>query len=718
MDLSLLNEEQRSAVTTTEGPLLILAGAGSGKTRVLTHRIAYLIEDRQVAPWNILALTFTNKAAREMRERVNGLISYSADKVLLATFHGFCARLLSMEIDKLGYDKAFIIYDDYDQQVLIGHIIKDLCLDEKTYSKRMLSAIFSEAKNSSLNPSEYLDQSGQPMPVRQAFRLYQERLRASNSLDFDDLLLKVIELFEKFPEVLDSYRERYKYILVDEYQDTNLAQYHIVSLLAKNHRNICVVGDDDQSIYGWRGADIRNILEFEKDFPGAIVIRLEQNYRSTDKILEAANCVISNNYGRKSKTLWTDRKNGEDIEVYCADDEREEAAFICGKIAREVRYGGKYNDFAILYRTHAQSRIIEMLLQSYSIPYKVYGGVSFFQRAEVKDILCYLRLFENPSDNEAFLRIVNVPKRKIGAASLLELTKSAQAKGIPLLSAALDSVDLPKSVAEKLKAFTTPIMELYSKYGSIPLLTFTEELLDKIQYDAYLLEDKKDTYETRREAVMELLGYIKEFEASYTDEGDILQAFINNIALFSNADQVDEHNGCVNLMTLHSAKGLEFPTVFLCGLEDRLFPSSKSLYEPNKLEEERRLCYVGITRAMDKLYITYARQRTMYGQTEATVPSRFLKELETVVNIPSLVPTPNKFSDRKQSAFIPTATPVSKSAPPTPIELAIGERVTHRVFGSGIIKNLIGSGSTQLVEILFDNGVSKKFASAYAPLTK
>lgn len=723
MDLSILNKEQKAAVTTTEGPLLVLAGAGSGKTRVLTHRIAYLIEELYVSPWNILALTFTNKAATEMRERVNRLVNMGAEKISLATFHGFCARLLSVEIEKIGYSNDFIIYDDYDQQVLIGHIIKDLEMDEKVFTKRMLSGIFSEAKNSSLNPAGFLNESGQPLAVRQAFRLYEERLKKFNALDFDDLLLKTIQLFEQHPDVLAKYRERYKYILVDEYQDTNLAQYHIVSLLAKQHRNICVVGDDDQSIYGWRGADIRNILEFEKDFPGATVIRLEQNYRSTDKILEAANCVIANNHGRKPKRLWTQRDQGEPIVFFQAVNERDEAAYICNRISQDVRYGATYSDFAVLYRTHAQSRIIEILLKSYSIPYKVYGGVSFFARAEVKDILGYLRLFVNPADNEAFLRIVNVPKRKIGSTSIDELSKNAEQRGLPLLSAALDPQGLSKAVAQKLTAFTDVIISLYTKYGSIPLLTFVEELLTKIDYEAYLREDKAETYESRREAVMELLGYIKEFEQSYTDDGDVLQAFLNNIALFSNADQVDEKSGCVNLMTLHSAKGLEFATVFLCGLEDRLFPSSKSLYDAVGIEEERRLCYVGITRAMDKLYITCAKERTLYGQTSATVPSRFLKELSQVVDIPFL--NEEHFSSRMRGNEwgSPSNTPALKpfAAAPTkaePIAMSVGDKVSHRVFGAGIVKTLIGSGSTQLVEIKFANGTVKKFASAYAPLKK
>lgn len=732
MNLDILNKQQRLAVETTEGPLLVLAGAGSGKTRVLTHRIAYLIEQKNVAPWSILALTFTNKAAAEMRERVDRLVSHGAAQVKLATFHSFCARLLSVEIEKLGYDPAFVIYDDYDQQVLIGHIIKDLNLNDKIYSKRMLSSVFSEAKNCSRNPENWLFESGKSMQVRQAFKLYQQRLKQFNALDFDDLLLKTIELFVKFPEVLESYRSRYQYILVDEYQDTNIAQYDIVAMLAKNHRNLCVVGDDDQSIYGWRGADIRNILEFEKDFPGAVVIRLEQNYRSTDKILAAANCVISNNASRKSKTLWTERSNGEEISVYQATDERDEAAYICNRIINGIRTGKSYNDFAVLYRTHAQSRIIEMMLQSYSIPYKVYGGVSFFARAEIKDILCYLRLFQNPADDEAFLRIVNVPRRKIGEATIAELAANAKGRGLPLMSAAMDPAGLAPSVQKKLTPFCDMVMELYLKYGTISLLDFTELLLDRIDYLGYLAEDKKETFESRKEAVMELLGYIKDFEKDYTEtDGNVLQAFLNNIALFSAAEAVDEKNGCVNLMTLHSAKGLEFPTVFLCGLEDGLFPSMRSTDDPQKLEEERRLCYVGITRAMDKLHISYASTRTLYGQTTAAMPSMFLTEMAKVVDVPFMRQRQQRSADshssrESYSSYNKNSAPAAQYkpyVPPAPknansLDVNIGDRVSHKVFGNGTVSAIAGSGSTKLVEISFDKGAVKKFAAAYAPITK
>ena len=437
IDLTKLNPPQREAVTCTEGPLLVLAGAGSGKTRVLTTRIAYLIAEKGVAPYHILALTFTNKAAKEMKERVQKLTGGESG-VWLFTFHGFCARLLSMEIEALGYDKRFSIYDEDDQQSLIGHIIKDLNLNDKVFSKRMLAGIFSDAKNHSLRPQEYLAQSYQPRQVTEAFALYQKRLKEANALDFDDLLLKTIELFEKRPDILQKYRDRFRYILVDEYQDTNMAQYHIVSLLAREHRNLCVVGDDDQSIYGWRGADIRNILEFEKDFPGAHVVRLEQNYRSTDKILEAANRVIENNHGRKSKRLWTEKTDGFPITVYEGRTEREEAVYICDRILNGRRMGSRYDSFAILYRTHAQSRILEMILQSYSIPYKVYGGVSFFDRAEVKDVLSYLRLISNPNDDVAFTRIINVPRRGIGAVAMDELRAEAQQRDLSLFAVVLD----------------------------------------------------------------------------------------------------------------------------------------------------------------------------------------------------------------------------------------------------------------------------------------
>ena len=748
MDLTKLNPPQREAVETTEGPLLILAGAGSGKTRVLTHRIAYLIEEKHVAPYRILALTFTNKAAKEMRERVDALVETDARSIWVATFHGFCARLLSMEIERLGYNRTFIIYDEQDQQSLIGHIIKDLNLNDKVYSKRMLSGIFSHAKNHSLSPAAFLRETGQPVQVLDAFRLYEKRLKEANAVDFDDLLLLTIRLFSECPDVLEKYRERFSYILVDEYQDTNLAQYHIVSMLAEKHRNLCVVGDDDQSIYAWRGADIRNILEFEKDFQGCKVIRLEQNYRSTETILSAANNVIKNNKGRKEKKLWTMEKGGEPIDVHEASDERDEAYYICSRIANGARSGCRYDDFAILYRTHAQSRVLEMMLKSFLIPYRVYGGVSFFSRAEVKDILAYLRLILNPADDEAFLRVVNLPPRGIGQTSVNALRDNAASRGIPLLSAAIDPGDLNPKTAAKLKPFVELFSKQYEAFDSMPLSDFTRALLDAIGYDAYLRDDKKENYEARSETVEEFLGYIEEFESGYTEpEGNVLQAFLTNVALFSQADNVDETNGCVNLMTLHAAKGLEFPNVFLCGLEEGLFPSAQSSYDDDRLEEERRLCYVGVTRAKKRLFLSYARERTLYGRTEPALPSRFLTEMEDAIRLPAGQTRRSGYERRMDSSFTPayerraesTFTPSAFSAAilpkrktPAPVDLGTkpetvkkaqafsgkaGDRVNHKVFGDGVIIGLEGSGASMIVKIRFDTGAEKKLAAGFAPLT-
>ncbi len=737
MDLTKLNPPQREAVTTTEGPLLILAGAGSGKTRVLTHRIAYLIEEKGVPPYRILALTFTNKAAKEMRERVDSLVETDARAIWVATFHGFCARLLSMEIDKLGYGKSFIIYDEQDQQSLIGHIIKDMNLNDKVFTKRMLAGIFSNAKNHSLSPLAFLRETGQPAQVLEAFKLYEKRLKDANALDFDDLLLCTIKLFEENPEVLEKYRERFRYILVDEYQDTNLAQYHIVNLLAKKHKNLCVVGDDDQSIYAWRGADIRNILEFEKDFEGCTVIRLEQNYRSTERILDAANAVIHNNKGRKEKKLWTSEKGGDPIDVHEATDERDEAYYICSRIANGVRSGARYDDFAILYRTHAQSRVLEMMLKSFLIPYRVYGGVSFFSRSEIKDVLAYLRLVLNPADDEAFLRTVNLPPRGIGQTSVAALAESARNRAIPLMSAVIDPGDLPSRTAAKFTPFLNLFQELYEKLDTMPLADFTRELLDRIGYDAYLKDDKKENYEARADTVEELLGYIEEFEKGYTEpDGNVLQAFLTNVALFSQADNVDETNGCVNLMTLHAAKGLEFPNVFLCGMEEGLFPSGQSAYDDDKLEEERRLCYVGVTRARKRLFLSYAKERTLYGRTEPALPSRFLQEMGDAIAMPEK-PQPQRRpveSRRWDSGSVSSffSAPIAKK-PQTPVQPIVGtkpeppkktqaftgkvgNRVRHKIFGDGEIIGLDGSGTSMIVQIRFDNGAVKKLAAGFAPL--
>ncbi|MCL2672122.1 MAG: UvrD-helicase domain-containing protein [Clostridiales bacterium] len=722
-DLSKLNPEQLAAVTHGDGPLLVLAGAGSGKTRALTHRIAHLVRERDIYPWQILALTFTNKAAKEMRERVANLLSDAeAQKAWILTFHSFCVRVLSQDGDRLGYEKTFTIFDDTDQQSLIGRIVRDLGLNDKVYGKRMLGSAFSDAKNKSDDPAAFLVGSGQPWQVREAFNLYQKRLRESNSMDFDDLLLNTLQLLREYPEVLEKYQSRFAYILVDEYQDTNGVQYRILELLAKQRRNVCVVGDDDQSIYGWRGADIRNILEFERDFPGAKVIRLERNYRSTTAILNAANAVIQHNAGRKGKTLHAEKRGGESISLHEADDERAEAMYVCDNIVRGVRAGRRYSDFAILYRTHAQSRVLEMYLQGYNIPYRVYGGISFFSRAEVKDILAYMRLLLNPNDSEAFLRIVNTPRRGIGSAALGELSANAARRELPLMACVLQPEGLSPAATRKFTAFATLVQETFMAFATKPLSVAVSELLDSIHYDAYLREDEKERYEARAEVVQEFLGYIQEFEAGY-EAGDpaVLGDFLSNVALFSAADTSDAERDSMRMMTLHAAKGLEFPTVFLCGLEDGLFPSSRSQFDPEKLEEERRLCYVGVTRAMDKLHLTFAKRRMLYGQIQESLPSRFLREMEGT--IPPLYTPVRPRPDFYAKPAVPRADITDKPASiPKPaakdILYAIGDKVRHNVFGQGMVAAIEGSAKMQVLLIQFANGQTKKFAGAYAPIEK
>lgn len=739
MDLSILNDRQREAVETTEGPLLVLAGAGSGKTRVLTHRIAYLIQEKGVAPWHILALTFTNKAAGEMRERVGSLLGSGVNDMWVMTFHACCARILRSEIEALGYERTFVIYDDADQQSLLKKIIRDLNLNEKVFTPRELSSRISEAKNQSLDALNYLREGYAPKEVVAAFQAYQKQLKQCNALDFDDLLLMVMQLFERFPDVLEKYRSKFRYILVDEYQDTNLVQYHIVKKLASEHRNLCVVGDDDQSIYGWRGADIRNILEFEKDFPGAVVIRLEQNYRSTEVILNAANIVISNNRSRKKKELWTQIKGGEPIDVYEAMDERDEANRIANRILEGARYGDRrYDDYAILYRTHAQSRIIEMYLQSYDIPYRVYGGLSFFQRAEVKDIVAYLRLLQNSADDIAFLRVINIPRRGIGDTSVDALQAFATARTQPLLHAImqLKDGDLPKAAREKFTAFAELLSDVYMQFGVKSFPDVVEYLLQVIGYDAYLQTDRKENYEARADIVKEFVGYIREFTETMDEtKVDVLSAFLENVALFSAADAVDEENGRVSMMTLHSAKGLEFPVVFLCGLEDGLFPSMQSIYEPEKLEEERRLCYVGITRARQKLYLSSAKQRMLYGKITPAMPSRFLTELEAALPaeakpapkqqpVLKSAPPQQAFgisvhslkSNGAQSAFQREQSKAEPKAAPIDVTYSPGQRVRHKAFGEGTVLAVNGASASSIVEIAFDNGANKKFAAAFAPI--
>lgn len=735
MDLSTLNKEQRQAVDTLDGPLLILAGAGSGKTRALTYRIANLV-DHGVSPWNILALTFTNKAAREMRERTEALLGGSVKDMWVATFHSCCTRILRSDIDKLGRDRNFVIYDDDDQTSLIAAIMKRLGVNDKDITKRQIKEHISEAKNKSTEPEKflmdnpYLDES-----VLKVFREYQRSLKEYNALDFDDLLGKTLELFQSCPEVLQKYRSKFRYILVDEYQDTNVMQYHIVELLAREHGNICVVGDDDQSIYGWRGADIRNILDFEKDFPGAKVIRLEQNYRSTSNILDAANAVIENNQGRKSKKLWTDNGRGDRIETFTADSERDEAHFVCRKIMEGVRNGMNYGDFAVLYRMNAQSRIPETTMVNYGIPNKVYGGQRFYERKEIKDIMAYLRLIYNPFDDIALKRIINVPKRSIGDASIAELARAAEQEGKSMLVAALTSENIDPRAMKKIKPFADTMGEFIALSRTMPLSEFTWGMISALEYENYLkAEDKKGEVESRMDNLRELIGNIKEIEKDLSEGEDALRAFLENVSLVSDIDSMNDGNGAVALMTLHSAKGLEFPVVFMIGMEENIFPTSRARNDMSNhaMEEERRLCYVGMTRAKQKLYLINARQRNIFGNESYNRKSRFIEEIPAELIVSD---NPVKQPDAREQAehtrgqrknfhryamdthalgdgtrdVRPAAAPVSKT-------FEKYQKVQHDKFGVGTVMEISGSGSSMLVSIDFGAAGVKRFAAAYAPI--
>lgn len=735
MDLSTLNKEQRQAVDTLDGPLLILAGAGSGKTRALTYRIANLV-DHGVSPWNILALTFTNKAAREMRERTEALLGGSVKDMWVATFHSCCTRILRSDIDKLGRDRNFVIYDDDDQTSLIAAIMKRLGVNDKDITKRQIKEHISEAKNKSTEPEKflmdnpYLDES-----VLKVFREYQRSLKEYNALDFDDLLGKTLELFQSCPEVLQKYRSKFRYILVDEYQDTNVMQYHIVELLAREHGNICVVGDDDQSIYGWRGADIRNILDFEKDFPGAKVIRLEQNYRSTSNILDAANAVIENNQGRKSKKLWTDNGRGDRIETFTADSERDEAHFVCRKIMEGVRNGMNYGDFAVLYRMNAQSRIPETTMVNYGIPNKVYGGQRFYERKEIKDIMAYLRLIYNPFDDIALKRIINVPKRSIGDASIAELARVAEQEGKSMLVAALTSENIDPRAMKKIKPFADTMGEFIALSRTMPLSEFTWGMISALEYETYLkAEDKRGEVESRMDNLRELIGNIKEIEKDLSEGEDALRAFLENVSLVSDIDSMNDGNGAVALMTLHSAKGLEFPVVFMIGMEENIFPTSRARNDMSNhaMEEERRLCYVGMTRAKQKLYLINARQRNIFGNESYNRKSRFIEEIPAELTVSD---NPVKQPDAREQAehtrgqrknfhryamdthalgdgtrdVRPAAAPVSKT-------FEKYQKVQHDKFGVGTVMEISGSGSSMLVSIDFGAAGVKRFAAAYAPI--
>ena len=728
-----LNDRQREAVFYTEGPLLILAGAGSGKTRVLTHRIAYLIAEKGINPWNILAITFTNKAAHEMRERVDRIAgNVGGGSVWVSTFHSTCVRILRRHIDRLGYDNNFTIYDADDQKTLMKEICRKMNIDTKKVKERALLAQISHAKDELLNPDEMEMNAGADFNQKRAaqvYREYQAALRRNNALDFDDLIVKTVELFQNCDDVLQTYQERFRYIMVDEYQDTNTAQFKFVSLLASRYENLCVVGDDDQSIYKFRGANIGNILGFERVFPNAKVIRLEQNYRSTQNILDAANGVIANNTERKEKTLWTENPEGEKIHFRQFMNGYEEAEYVVGDIAKRHRDGtADYHDCAVLYRTNAQSRLFEEKCLLANIPYKIVGGVNFYARKEIKDLLCYLKTVDNAADDLAVRRILNVPKRGIGATTVGRVQDYADMMNISFYDALRVAEEVPSigRSLSKIEGFVTFIQSLKSKAQAYSVSELLEEIIDLTGYVDELKAEDTDEARARIENIDELISKTVSYEEAMKDEEReaTLSGFLEEIALIADIDSVDENQDYVILMTLHSAKGLEFPYVYLAGMEDGMFPGSMSIFsgDPSDMEEERRLCYVGITRAQKRLTMTYAKCRMVRGSTQFNKISRFVKEISPELfdlgakpekeKHESRIQRPSDFS-RKQTTKVVTSYgktfQVNKAAA---LDYMVGDTVRHIKFGTGTVVNIVDGGKDYEVTVDFEkSGVKKMFAS-------
>jgi len=653
-----LNDMQQMATFHTDGPLLILAGAGSGKTRVLTHRIAYLIEEKSVNPYNIMAITFTNKAAAEMRSRVNKIVGFGAEQVWVSTFHSACVRILRRYIDRIGYSTDFTIYDTDDQKRLMKNIIKELNLNTKIYKENAMLGKISDFKNKLITTGDVAAMARNDFKmvnISKIYDEYQEALKKNNALDFDDLIMKTVQLFNKCPEVLEGYQNRLQYIMVDEYQDTNAAQFAFIKQLASKNQNLCVVGDDDQSIYKFRGADITNILQFEKYFPNARVVKLEQNYRSTKNILEAANSVIHNNAGRKDKTLWSDNEQGDKIDLYQAEDGYAEAEMVASEIKEKVDYGkADYNDYAILYRTNAQSRALEEKLMMKNIPYKIIGGQNFYQRKEIKDIIAYLRIISNPTDDIAVERIINVPKRGIGATTVERVKDYARAYGMDLYDAFLEVENIPglSRAVSKIKGFTNLIEGYKTEEYENDILKLVNAILTDTGYMGDLVAENTDEANGRIENIEELINKIIEYEEN--NDEPVLSEFLEEVALVAEIDNLDEDSSYVVLMTVHSAKGLEFPYVFLCGMEDGLFPGYMSIMadDAQELEEERRLCYVAITRAMKHLTISYAKKRMVRGEMQYNIVSRFVKEIPPmIVNSKNVTDTRAAGIEKKQPSF-------------------------------------------------------------------
>jgi DNA helicase-2/ATP-dependent DNA helicase PcrA len=734
--LELLNKEQQEAVLCTEGPLLILAGAGSGKTRVLTYRIAHLIENCGINPWNILAITFTNKAAGEMRERVDKIVGFGSESIWVSTFHSTCVRILRRHIDRLGYDTNFTIYDSEDQKTLMKEICRRLQIDTKLYKERTLLNAISHAKDEYISPNEFqLEAKGdyRQEKIANVYLEYQKELKKNNALDFDDLIVKTVELFQSCPDVLEYYQNRFRYIMVDEYQDTNTVQFKLISTLAKRYQNLCVVGDDDQSIYKFRGANIENILSFEKVFPDAKVIKLEQNYRSTKHILNAANGVISHNRGRKAKALWTENDEGKPITFQQFQNGYEEAEYITGDIQKKVRDGeGDYRDFAILYRTNAQSRLFEEKFLMANVPYKLIGGVNFYSRKEIKDLLAYLKTIDNGKDDLAVRRIINIPKRGIGAVTLNKVEAYAQSRGLGFFEALEEANEIPGlgKAALKIQPFVHLIHELRLKLSEISLEQLMEEILERTGYAQELKDEDTDESKARLENIDELISKVVAYEEAA--EHPDLSEFLEEVALVADIDSLEESDDRVLLMTLHSAKGLEFPYVYLAGMEDGIFPSYMSIAADNpteEIEEERRLCYVGITRARKELTLTAARMRMVRGENMFNNISRFVREIPPeLIGRNNPVPPPPKVQqmpkdqsyirakqDFKAKTFDPSQFKVVKA---DSLDYKVGDRVSHIKFGEGTVLEIVDGGRDFEVKVDFDRAGVKRMFASFAKLKK
>ena len=759
-----LNEPQREAVYHTDGPLLILAGAGSGKTRVLTHRIAYLIEERNVNPWNILAITFTNKAAGEMRERVDSLVGFGSESIWVSTFHSMCVRILRRFIDRLGYDNRFTIYDTDDQKTLMKEVCKKVAIDTKVFKERSLMSAISSAKNELILPDEFeLNAGGDfaKLKIAKVYREYEAQLKANNALDFDDLLVKTVQLLQTQPDVQENYQERFRYIMVDEYQDTNTVQFQLVRLLAGKYRNLCVVGDDDQSIYKFRGANIRNILDFEHEFSDACVIKLEQNYRSTGNILNAANRVIANNKGRKEKTLWTANGEGELVHLRQFDTGYDEADFIAEDIKKEVRAGASYNDHAVLYRTNAQSRLLEEKFVAMNVPYKIVGGVNFYARREIKDLLAYLKTIDNGMDDIAVRRIINVPKRGIGLTTINRIQESAAERGLGFYETLMAPELIPGigRSAAKLDSFAALIEYFKGLTGQMSITDLLREVIEKTGYMESLDSEDKEDAQARKENIDELINKAAAYEeaAEDRDEPATLSAFLEEVALVADIDSLDEEQDYVVLMTLHSAKGLEFPHVYLAGMEDGLFPSYMTITSDDRddLEEERRLCYVGITRAEQELTLTCARRRMVRGETQYNKISRFIKEIPAElldtgsrrIEPETEVPVQQNTYAHAREAFrarafgaaysngagkssgvssgkssqglasLQKGSQLAAGSGGSP-DYAEGDRVRHVKFGEGTVLEIRSGGRDYEVTVDFDSAGVRKMFAKFAKLVK